>query len=138
MFMPHNGANVRPVRYGDPMLLELYLRFIHFTGFALWLAGLLGMTFLLQASTRHRTAGILADVGATLTIVAGLYNAIQRSLFVQPWLHIKLTIVALLVVVHVLLRRRSKSDKQGTAPLLPVLLLAIAILYVAVLKPLQR
>lgn len=120
-------------------MLEQWLRFFHFAGFGLWLAGLLGMGFLLQAGARHRLAPILADLGATLTIVAGIWNAIQRNLFVQPWLHIKLTVVVVLVVVHVFLRRGLKQpDRKGTALLLPVILLAVAILYVAVLKPLQR
>jgi uncharacterized membrane protein len=119
-------------------MLELYLRFIHFAGLALWLGGLFGMAFLLQAGARHRLAPILADFGATLAIVAGIVNAIQRSLFVQPWLHIKLAVVAVLVVVHVVLRKRMKGDKKGTVLLLPLLILALGILYIAVLKPLHR
>ena len=119
-------------------MIEVYARLIHFAGFALWLIGLFGMAFVLQAGGKHRLAGILADLGATLTIIAGIYTAVQRHAFAQPWLHIKLAAVALLILMHVLLRRKMKSGKTGTALLLPLLIVALAIIYLAVMKPLAR
>ena len=119
-------------------MIDVYLRLVHFAGFVLWFAGLFGMAFVLQAGGKHRLAAILADLGATLTIIAGIYTAVQRHAFVQPWLHIKLAAVALLIFMHVLLRRKMKSGKTGTALLLPLLLVALAIVYVAVMKPLAR
>ena len=119
-------------------MIDLYARLVHFAGFALWLVGLFGMAFVLQAGAKHRLAGILADLGATLTIIAGIYTAVQRHAFSQPWLHIKLTAVAVLIVIHILLRKKMKSGKTGTALLLPLLIVALAVIYVAVMKPLAR
>jgi uncharacterized membrane protein len=119
-------------------MIDVYVRLVHFAGFVLWFAGLFGMAFALQAGGKHRLAGILADIGATLTIIAGIYQAVQRHAFTQPWLHIKLAAVAILILIHVLLRRRMKSGKAGTALLLPLLIVSLGIVYVAVMKPLGK
>jgi uncharacterized membrane protein SirB2 len=119
-------------------MTELSLvRLLHLGGFALWLAGLCALALLLHAGARHRAAGILADIGATLAIVSGLYNAIQRKLFAMPWMHVKLTLVLALIVLHVVLRVRTRKEKRSGAMelLLASIAVAIIVMAVAVFQP---
>lgn len=117
-----------------------WMRILHFAGFTLWISGLVALAALLQAGARSKLPGILADIGATLVIVSGIYNAVTLSLFTQPWLHIKLTLVAVLIGLHVALRVKTrKQSAAGATRLLVGVLLAVGvILYFIVMKPLAR
>jgi len=120
--------------------MVLLLRLVHFLGFTTWLGGLLAMGLLLRAAAPARVAGIIADIGATLTIISGIYNAVTHSLFSQPWLHIKLFFVAALLGVHAAMRvrvRRAEGRSAG-AMVVTVAILATLILYMVVFQPLHR
>ena len=108
----------------------LAVRLLHFAGFTLGVGGIIAMALLVVSGTRHKAAGILADVGATLTIASGVYNAIHGALFKMPWLHIKLTLVVVLIVVHSLLRVRMRKGKAGGA----IGLLATAVVLVVAIQ----
>ena len=58
------------------------------------------MALLVMAGARNKAAGILADTGALLAIASGVFNASQRGLFKVPWMHVKLTLVVVLIAVH--------------------------------------
>jgi uncharacterized membrane protein len=119
---------------------DLWMRILHFAGFTLWVAGLVSVAMLLRARVNARTAGILADAGATLAVASGLYTAITRNLFTQPWLHLKLTVVAVLIAVHVSLRIKARRGREGgsAALLAATLLLGLTIMWVIVMRPLAR
>src|SRR5512141_2716561 len=83
----------------------------HVLGFVLWVGGLMTVLQLLRVHgavegaardvlARHeRKAAMLMDLGATLTLVAGLWRAfgdVPNAFKTGAWLHIK---VALVVVV---------------------------------------
>src|SRR5262245_35708524 len=118
----------------------LWIRILHFAGIMLWVSGVVSLAVLLQAGARSKLAGILADIGATLAIVSGVYNAIQLHAFAQPYMHIKLTLVAIFVGLHVALRVKTRKQSAGGASglLFGALLVALAILYVIVMRPMAR
>jgi uncharacterized membrane protein len=122
------------------MTTLLWMRILHFAGFTIWVAGLVALATTLRVGVRVRVPGILADVGATLALVSGLHNAITRGLFSQPWLHIKLTLVAVLIGAHVALRVKSRKERPqgGDALLAAVLAISVVILFVIVMRPLGR
>ena len=112
------------------------LKVVHVVGFSLWIGGLIAMALLVMAGARNKAAGILADIGALLTLAAGVYTAVAQHFFKVPWMHVKLLLVAFFIVVHVLLRIRMRKGRPGGAGLLAAaIVLAAAIQSVAVLKP---
>jgi uncharacterized membrane protein len=119
------------------MTLALLLRVIHFLGLTAWLGGLLAAGLLLRAKASARAAAIIADAGATFTILSGIYNAITFSAFSQPWLHIKLTLVAALLGLHVAMRLRvRRADGSSAAAMVVVMgILAALIICVVVFRP---
>jgi uncharacterized membrane protein len=122
-------------------MTELLLsRLLHFAGLSLWIGGMIAMAMLIMAGTRNKAAGILADAGALVVIATGVFNAIQRGLFKVPWMHVKLTLVVVLIVVHALLRVRMRKGRPGTGSglLAAVVLLAVAIQYCVVFQPFTR
>ena len=118
----------------------IWLRFAHFTGWMLWIAGLAGMALALKDGARSKTAGILADAGATIAIVSGLYNAIAYGAMKQGWLHVKLLLVVGVIVFHGILRKRTKKgDSRGAGGLLAgCLIVAILVLFAAIIRPIGR
>lgn len=115
----------------------LWLRFAHFAGWMIWVAGTSGMALALMAGARSKAAGILADAGATLAIATGVYTAISHGAFKHGWLHVKLLLVVALIVFHVMLRVRTrKGVSQGAAGLLAAsLIAALLVLIAAVVRP---
>src|SRR5262249_57897784 len=109
----HHGEGV-DAHHGDELprimnevQLQLLIRAVHILAALLWFAGLFAAGSLLRfrdtetdagvkqrLGVRSRKAGVLADVGATLSLATGIYQGVTRSLFAQPWLHVKLTLVA--------------------------------------------
>src|SRR5688500_3093158 len=120
----------------------LWLRIGHFAGFILLISGLVTMAMMLRAGVgpRAKAAGILADVGGTLVLATGIYNAINGSLFSQPSLHIKLTLVAARSGIQIALRIKIKRDRPGGAGALlaATLILAVGIVGLVVIRPLAR
>jgi uncharacterized membrane protein len=122
------------------MTALVWMRIAHFAGFALWIAGLVALAIVLRAGARAKAPGILADIGATLVLISGIYTAVTRDLFSQPYLHIKLTLVAGLIGTHVALRVRAKKGKAGGAAglLAAVITLSVIIIGVIVIRPMAR
>jgi uncharacterized membrane protein len=118
------------------------VRWLHFVGFSSWLAGLVALGLILRggAGAAARPAAMLADIGATLTIISGVYRAVSFGLFSQPYIHIKLLFVAALIGVHGALRvklKRKNSQAAGTMVIVTGILATI-ILFIIVFKPLAR
>ncbi len=136
--------------------LALLVRVLHFIGAVLWFGGLFATGSLLhfrdgetdagvkqRLGIRARKAGILADLGALVSLGSGMYNAVIRHAFTQRWLHIKLTLVVVLVVIHVVVRVKAKraSDGEGRfgrGILGLATLVMIAILVVVVYQPFRK
>jgi putative membrane protein len=134
----------------------LLVRAAHVLGAVLWFAGLFAAGSLLRfrdgetdagvkqrLGVRSRKAGVLADVGAALAIATGTYQAVTRGLFVQPWLHIKLALVAILIAIHVVIRVKARraSGGEGTfgkGLLGLATLLVIGIVYAVVVQPFHK
>src|SRR5947209_8415530 len=83
---------------------------LHVVGFIVWLGNLYAIAVTLVARDASpeeaikkrlgdlaRTHGLTADIGATLAIASGLWLIAGAPTFYlhQPWLHMKLTLVAL-------------------------------------------
>lgn len=122
------------------MALALWLRILHFLGILLWMGGTVGMATTLQLGHRSKVAGILADVGILFSLATGITMAVRNHYFSQPWLHIKLTLVVLLLGVHGVLRKKTRTGENGgaTGLLTAALILATCIIYVIVMKPFMR
>lgn len=140
-------------------LLYLSIKSIHVLGFILWVGSLLALSLILQAHQRagsagssllgaERSVGRAMELGALLTIACGvamifLSNAAVSPLR-QPYLHIKLTLVVVIIALHGFVRARmAKLGRgQGSAPPSAVnallLLVAIAAIGLAVIKPMLR
>lgn len=131
------------------MDLETYnwLRVGHVIGFVFWVTGIVAVLQLLrihsivesqtmrEVLTRYqRRAAILMDVGALLAIVFGLWMALATTPnhFTRgAWLHIKLTIVALVLLgTHGWARAQVKRFRHGKVRHVPTALL-IAVLAAA-------
>jgi protoporphyrinogen IX oxidase len=153
--------DVAPAGYVRAMSAQTYLwiKAIHVFGFVLWIGSMVGLAVLLgahrraEATARAALAGagrgvaMVMDLGATLAIAAGVamvVSPIGLSPFKQPYFHIKLTVVAVLLVAHVLLRiqvGRARRGREGGPPgwLMPaVLILSAATIWLAVVKPMLR
>jgi uncharacterized membrane protein len=122
------------------MLAIELARWVHFVGIATWLAGLVSMGLLLRAGAPARPGAIIADAGATITIISGIYQAASTGLFVQPYIHIKLLFVAALLGVHTAMRIRvRRKDGRSAASMVVVAgILATIIIYVIEFRPLAR
>ena len=119
--------------------LEL-VRWIHFVGFTTWIAGIVGMGLLLRAGAPAKIAGRIADTGATLAIVSGIYRAVTGGFFAQPYIHIKLFFVVALIGVHGALRVRVRKNDGSSAGSMVVVaaILAAIVLLVIELRPFAR
>ena len=102
---------------------------VHIFGLVFWVGGLLVTSMALTRHTQETSPEArqalarleriylrgLADIGALLTILAGIsLISTKPSYYLHaPWLHIKLTFVLLLVVLHGLLAMRTKRFAAG-------------------------
>lgn len=116
------------------------VRWLHFVGFTTWLAGLVSMGLLLRAKVPARQGAILADLGATVTLISGLYRAAAGGFFSQPWLHLKIVLVMALLGVHAAMRMRVKRKDPGSAGTMAAVagVLALVIIYVIEFRPFAR
>src|SRR5215470_585101 len=119
--------------------LEL-VRWFHFVGFTTWIAGLVAIGLLLRAGASAKVAGRIADAGATLTIVSGIYRAVTGGFFAQPYIHIKLFFVVALLGVHAAMRVRvRKNDGSSAAGMVVVASVLAAIIFLVIeFRPFAR
>lgn len=112
-----------------------WLRVGHVLGFVLWIGGLIAVLQLLRVhgavegaardvlSRHERRMAIVMDLGATLAIVTGLVTALggETNYFTTgAWLHIKLTIVALVIfATHGWARVKVKRFRKGDVTHVP-------------------
>jgi putative membrane protein len=105
----------------------------HVFGLVFWVSGLLVTAMALtrhtqesSAEARHALARLeriylrgLADPGAVLTMLAGVGLIMTNSTYYlhAPWLHIKLTFVLLLIVLHGIVAIRTKAFATGRTAL---------------------
>jgi uncharacterized membrane protein len=121
-----------------------WLRVGHVVGFMVWIGGLVTVLQLLRVHgavegaardvlTRHeRKVALLMDLGATLTLVCGFVTALGGPInFFKTgaWLHIKLTIVAVVIVgLHGYARRTVSQFRKGNVkPVSPLLTYVVLI-----------
>jgi putative membrane protein len=125
----------------------------HVFGLVLWIGGLLTATLALsrhvqevspearQALARLERLSLraMADPGAMITIVAGIILISTNSSYYlhAAWLHIKLSFVVILIVLHVLVAIKTKQFAQGKATVTPgyvrLLLIAIVLVLISIL-----
>ncbi len=119
--------------------LEL-VRWVHFVGFTTWIAGLVAMGLLLRAGASAKVAARIADTGATLAIISGVYRAVTGGFFAQPYIHIKLVFVVALLGVHAAMRVRVRKNEGSSAGAMVVVasVLAAIILLVIELRPFAK
>jgi putative membrane protein len=102
---------------------------VHIFGLVFWVSGLLVTSMALTRHTQETSAEArqalarleriylrgLADIGALLTILAGagLISTKPSYYLHAPWLHIKLTFVLLLIVLHGIVAVRTKRFAAG-------------------------
>ena len=113
----------------SPVLWQIIL-VVHIVGFAMWVGTLIGSSHVLKAHAEagdkagtmfkslEKSFAIPMDIGATFTIVCGLL-----MIFLKPggtailkgagFMHAKLLLVALLVVAHVMLRKKLGQFMRG-------------------------
>ncbi len=125
------------------MKTDLWLSALHVVGVIVWVGGLVGVLALLTAHARvdeasrglmtlvEKRIAIVMDLGATLAIGIGLYKALRHTpneFKHGPWLHIKLTAVALGVLsVHGFARAKIKKFSRGEVkPVPPVMWILLA------------
>jgi protoporphyrinogen IX oxidase len=106
---------------------------VHIFGIVLWIGGLVMTTVLLAQHAREtspqalaaltrlekKSMRAMADPGALLAILAGILLIHSNPSYYMraPWLHIKLTIVIILIVLHAVIGIRMKSLQKGTRPM---------------------
>lgn len=138
----------------------LLIKAVHFLGFFLWVGALTALAMTLRA---HASAGEAAkaafdqlerafakamELGALLAITCGVIMIVktpaQMSPMKQPYLHIKLTLVVVILALHGLTRARMGKMRTGGGAPPPafvswlLLALAAAIFVLAVVKPMYR
>jgi len=102
---------------------------VHILGLVFWVSGLLVTSMALTRHTQEASADArqalarleriylrgLADPGALLTILAGASLLMTNASYYlhAPWLHIKLTFVLLLIVLHGIVAVRTKAFASG-------------------------
>lgn len=121
----------------------------HIVGFVTWTAGLVATLTLLRIHARVEGAArdvlsrqeaktaVFMDIGATLAIVCGLWLAFGgpvNALKTGAWLHIKLTLVVLVILgAHGFARAQVKRFKRGQVREIPRPLLYVVVAVVAVI-----
>jgi protoporphyrinogen IX oxidase len=125
--------------------------FVHIFGQMLWVGGLLATSMTLVRHARETSAEGraalarvewlflrgMADVGALLTIAAGIYlfTANLQANLRAPWLHVKLVFVVILLGLHGWIATRSKFFSTGRITLQPgqARMLVVAVIVVVLL-----
>jgi len=138
----------------------LTIKAVHFLGFFLWVGAMLALALALRAHAAagasakevfERLEGVYAkamEFGALLAIACGVLMIVKSPAAVspmkQPYLHIKLTLVVVILGMHGLVRMSMARVRKGTGGgpgvAVPWLILAAAaaIFYLAVVKPMYK
>ena len=135
------------------------IKAIHILGFLLWVGSMFALSVALRYHERagadrsaivglERAIGRAMELGALLAIAAGVYMILTKvgpvSPMKQPYLHIKLTLVVVLIGMHGVVRAKLArlGRGQGSAPGAwlgsAILVLAVAAIWLAVVKPMLR
>jgi uncharacterized membrane protein len=128
---------------------------LHLLGIILWLGGLLTVGWILalrdgetdaafktRMGLMARRLALVADIGAAIAILSGVYLLWQgrATLFKETYIFVKLGIVAVIVALHGIIRVKAKKASlgEGTFPKIVIQGLGVAMaatLYVVVFKP---
>ena len=137
-----------------------WLKVVHVIGFLTWTGSLVACLSVLRRhgdvtgdartllSEIERKFALSMDIAATITIAAGLYIALglDFNMFKPPagvWLHIKSTLVFLLILVHGFTRMKVGKFRKNADETLPVFVLPVTfalltgIVIFAVVKPIM-
>lgn len=126
---------------------------VHLFGVVLWIGGLLMTTVLLSQHAREtapeavsaltrlekRAMRAMADPGALLAILAGIALILSNPGYYMhaTWLHFKLTVVAVLIILHAFIGVEMKSEQKGTRTMTPgkawLLFGAVLLIFVSIL-----
>jgi uncharacterized membrane protein len=114
------------------MTLDKLFLSLHVFGTFIWIGGLFALAAFLDAFAAEtdaaargrltkflRQAAIVPDIGATIAIIFGVYWLVQFKVYKMPYMHIKLTLVAVLIGLHGYLKVKAKKARKGegfTAP----------------------
>jgi uncharacterized membrane protein len=138
----------------------LWIKAVHFLGFFLWLGSMSALAVVLRAHAGaaeaarsafeglERTIARTMEWGALLSITCGVIMIAKSpgpvSPMKQPYLHIKLTLVVVILALHGLVRMKMgklrKDPATGVPAIIPWLIVALAaaIFALAVVKPMYR
>jgi protoporphyrinogen IX oxidase len=126
---------------------------VHIFGIVLWIGGLLTTAVLLSQHAREKSPEAraaltrlekkamraMADPGALLTILAGITLIFTNpSYYVHAtWLHFKLTLVVVLIIVHAFIGVEMKSLQKGIRAMTSgkawLLFLAVLLVFLSIL-----
>lgn len=114
------------------MTLDKVFLSLHVVGALMWIGSLFALTAFLEAVAAEpeaaprsrllkflRQAAIVPDIGATIAIAFGLHWLFKFKVYQMPYMHIKLTLVAVVIGVHGYLKVKAKKARKGepfTAP----------------------
>ncbi len=118
------------------MTLDKLFLSLHVLGALMWIGGLFATTAFLEATIGEpdagakgrlvkatRAAAIVPDVGGTVAIVFGLHWLFRFKLYEAHYMHPKLALVAVVLGIHVYLRRKVAQLKRGQTVAVPPLAL---------------
>jgi uncharacterized membrane protein len=145
------------------VLIYNSVKAIHILGFLLWVGSMFALSVSLRYHERagadrtaivglERAIGRAMELGALLAIAGGVYMILTKakvfgdaiSPMKQPYLHIKLTLVVVLIAMHGVVRAKMArlGRGEGRAPGAwlagAILVLAVAAIWLAVVKPMLR
>ena len=117
----------------------------HVLGFVVWIGAMFAISVMLTVHSRapqaaratlseiERALARWMDIGALVAIACGVILLLGKpgpSLLKQPYMHIKLTLVAGLLGLHGLVRvkaaRMGRDQGQGLPPAVPLIILVVA------------
>lgn len=140
-------------------LIYRSIKAIHILGFLLWVGSMFALSVALRYHERagadrnaiiglEHAVGRAMELGALLTIACGVYMLLRSPTVVsplkQPYVHIKLTLVVVLIGMHGVVRAKMArlGRGQGSAPGAwlgsAILILAVAAIWLAIVKPMLR
>ncbi|MGE0551636.1 MAG: hypothetical protein AB7O24_31920 [Kofleriaceae bacterium] len=135
------------------MMMDKIFLALHVFGTMIWIGGLFAVMGFLDAAAAEtdsgartrltkfvRQAAIVPDVGATVALIFGAHWLFRFKLYEMPYMHVKLTLVVLVIVLHVILRKKvGQLKRTGTVkaaptalkPLLSLIVIGILIAVIA-------
>jgi uncharacterized membrane protein len=110
------------------MTLDKLFLSLHVFGAFMWIGGLFALAAFLDAFAAEtdpaargrlakflRQAAIVPDIGATIAIIFGVYWLVQFKVYKLPYMHIKLTLVAVVIGLHGYFKMKAKKARKGEA-----------------------